>query len=158
MCACCLSTVDPNRDTLPVLKAYVEHLRARRSTACAAPRTRSRGWRGATALLYQVTPASPGNPYEVVHANTVFFFAPDGRARMVTTSTGGHQGPGRRYRTVVAGLTGCRAVGRCLASDMQRASVGVEHRFVQHLAQRRVREDGVGELRIGQLARLWRSM
>jgi hypothetical protein len=35
------------------------------------------------------------------------------------------------------------AVARAAAGlEMQRAPVGVEHRFVHHLAQRRMREDG----------------
>ncbi len=35
---------------------------------------------------------------------------------------------------------------------MQGHAVGRENRLVQHLAERRVREDGVGEFRVGQFA------
>lgn len=80
-------TVDPNRDTVPVLKAYVgtfgPQIDGLRGTDNEIARL-ARRYR----VLYQVTPASPGQPYEVVHANTVYFFGPNRRARMVTMSTG----------------------------------------------------------------------
>jgi protein SCO1/2 len=79
-------SVDPDRDTLPVLKSYV---------AAFAPQVD--GLRGTpnalTALtrryraIYNVTPASPGHPYEVTHSNTIYVFDRTGRARLVGTST-----------------------------------------------------------------------
>jgi protein SCO1/2 len=84
-------TVDPHRDTLPVMKAYVstfapqiDGLRGNdNQVARMARRYR---------VLYRVTPGSPGHPYEVVHANTVYIFGPSGRARLVAESTGDTKG------------------------------------------------------------------
>src|SRR3546814_13937494 len=36
-------------------------------------------------------------------------------------------------------------------SEMQRAAISAEHAFVHHLAQRRMREDGVHQIRLGRL-------
>ena len=79
-------TVDPDRDTLPVLKAYA---------AAFAPEVEGmRGTPDALSALarryrvaYSVTPASPGHPYQVTHSSAVFFFDASGAARLVTTST-----------------------------------------------------------------------
>jgi cytochrome oxidase Cu insertion factor (SCO1/SenC/PrrC family) len=38
-------------------------------------------------VIYNVTKDSPGHPYTVMHANSVFFFDRAGAARLVTTST-----------------------------------------------------------------------
>jgi protein SCO1/2 len=79
-------TVDPGRDTLPVLKAYaasfapeIDGLRGSDDEIAAL----ARRYR----VLYRVTPASPGNDVQVMHASSTFFFGKDGRARLVTTST-----------------------------------------------------------------------
>lgn len=76
-------TVDPERDTLPVLKAY---------TAAFSPQVI--GLRGTPneladlARRYRVAyTVTKGPPYEVMHSNAVFFFDRDGRARLVTTDT-----------------------------------------------------------------------
>ena len=78
-------TVDPNRDTLPALKAY--------ANAFAPEIDGLRGSDDAVARLarryrvtYQVTPASSGHAYDVMHSDSVFFFDRDGRARYVATS------------------------------------------------------------------------
>ncbi|MBU6298588.1 MAG: SCO family protein [Alphaproteobacteria bacterium] len=79
-------TVDPNRDTLPVLKKYV---------AAFAPQMDGlRGTPNAIAALarryrvaYSVTPAGPRHPYTVTHSSAVFLFDTAGRARLVTLST-----------------------------------------------------------------------
>jgi protein SCO1/2 len=78
-------TVDPNRDTLAALKAY--------ANAFAPEIDGLRGSEDAIARLarryrvtYQVTPASPGHAYAVMHSDSVFFFDRDGRARYVATS------------------------------------------------------------------------
>jgi protein SCO1/2 len=78
-------SVDPDRDTSPVLKSYVEDF---------APEVDGlRGAPDAVAMLarryrvtYQVTKASPGVAYEVMHSDSIFFFDPSGRARLVATS------------------------------------------------------------------------
>lgn len=79
-------TVDPARDTLSVLKKYVnafapqiDGLRGD-DNAIAALARRYR-------VLYSVTPAAPGRAYDVMHADSLFFFDPSGRARLVTLST-----------------------------------------------------------------------
>ena len=78
-------SVDPDRDSLPVLKTYVQ--------AFAPEIDGMRGTPDAIAMLarryrvtYQVTPASPGNAYEVMHSDSIFFFDPTGRARDVAMS------------------------------------------------------------------------
>lgn len=79
-------TVDPARDTVPVLKRYarafapeVDGLRGSdNATAALARRYR---------VLYTVTPASPGHAYDVMHSDSLFLFDRNGRARLVTTST-----------------------------------------------------------------------
>ena len=79
-------SVDPDRDTLPVLKSYVQVF---------APEIDGlRGSADAMAMLarryrvtYQVTPASPEHPYEVMHSDSIFFFDASGRARFVATSS-----------------------------------------------------------------------
>jgi protein SCO1/2 len=79
-------TVDPGRDTLPVLKAYaasfapeIDGLRGSDDEIAAL----ARRYR----VLYRVTPASPGRDAAVMHASSTFFFDKDGHARLVTTST-----------------------------------------------------------------------
>ncbi len=76
-------TVDPNRDTPPVLKKYV---------AAFAPQIDGlRGGKNALADLarrYRVAYSVKTQPkYEVMHSSAVFFFDATGRARLVTLST-----------------------------------------------------------------------
>ena len=76
-------TVDPNRDTLPILKKYV---------AAFAPQIDGlRGGDNALADLarrYRVAYSVKTQPsYEVMHSSAVFFFDPTGRARLVTLTT-----------------------------------------------------------------------
>lgn len=76
-------TVDPNRDTLPILKAYVK--------AFAPQIDGLRGSDNALAALarrYRVAySVNAGPPYQVMHSSAVFMFDADGRARIVTLST-----------------------------------------------------------------------
>lgn len=79
-------TVDSDRDTLPVLKAYVH--------AFAPEMDGLRGTTNAIAALarryrvaYNVTKPAAGQPYEVMHSAAVFFFDAQGHARLVTLST-----------------------------------------------------------------------
>ena len=76
-------TVDPDRDTDAILKAYakafspqVVGLRGTANQLAALARTYR--------VAYSV---KKGPPYEVMHSNAVFFFDRDGRARLVTTDT-----------------------------------------------------------------------
>jgi protein SCO1 len=79
-------SVDPARDTIPVLNRYVR--------AFAPQIDGLRGSDNAIAMfarryrvLYAVTPASPGHAYDVMHSDSLFFFDGTGRARYVLTST-----------------------------------------------------------------------
>ncbi len=79
-------TVDPKRDTPPVLKNYVnafapqvDGLRGSDDQVAAL----ARRYR----VLYRVTPPSAGQAEEVMHSDSTFFFDPSGRARLVTTGT-----------------------------------------------------------------------
>ncbi len=78
-------TVDPDRDTLPVLKQYV---------AAFAPQIDGlRGSADALASLarryriaYSVTPATQGQPYEVTHSSAIYAFDGTGAARLLIPS------------------------------------------------------------------------
>ncbi len=78
-------TVDPNRDSLPVLKQYA---------ALFAPQIVGlRGTPDALAALarryrvaYSVMPAQNGHPYEVTHSSIVYVFDQDGNARLLVSS------------------------------------------------------------------------
>lgn len=75
-------TVDPNRDTAPVMTRY---------TKLFGPRII--GLRGTPAQLaaaagryhagYSVTPASPGHPYSVTHTAEVYAFGPHGKSQFI---------------------------------------------------------------------------
>jgi protein SCO1/2 len=79
-------SVDPVRDTLPILKAYVStfapQIDGLRGTGdqIAALARRYR-------VLYRVTPSNEGKDAEVMHSDSTFFFDPSGHARYVTTRT-----------------------------------------------------------------------
>ncbi|MGN6159161.1 MAG: SCO family protein [Devosia sp.] len=78
-------TVDPSRDTLPILAQYVASFSPRivglRGTddelAALARRYR---------LVYSVTPASPGHPYEVTHSSAIYVFDQTGAARLLLSN------------------------------------------------------------------------
>ena len=84
-------TVDPDRDRLPILKAYVNafspEMDGLRGTdnAIAALARRYR-------VAYSVKKATKDHPYEVNHSSAVFFFDRNGKARLVTLSTNDTQG------------------------------------------------------------------
>jgi protein SCO1/2 len=78
-------TVDPNRDTAPVLSAYVRNfapeIEGLRGTpdelAVLARRCR---------ILYSATPATGDHPYEVSHSAGVYVFDRRGEARLIVPS------------------------------------------------------------------------
>jgi protein SCO1/2 len=79
-------TVDPARDTVPVMRSYVrafgpgiDGLRGSQNEIAAL----ARRYR----VLYETNPGKPGQPYDVMHSESVFVFDRDGRARFVLTST-----------------------------------------------------------------------
>jgi protein SCO1/2 len=78
-------TVDPNRDTLPVIKSYVKlfapqivGLRGNADQLAAL----ARRYR----VSYSVTPASDGHPYEVTHSSAVYVFDKTGALRLLISS------------------------------------------------------------------------
>jgi len=80
-------TVDPDRDTLPLMKGYVNSFAPQIDGLRGTPddlAALARRYR----VAYSVTPDSPGHPYEVMHSNAVFFFDRAGHARLVSTDTG----------------------------------------------------------------------
>ena len=78
-------TVDPNRDTAPVLAAYVRNFGPEIVGLRGTPdqlATLARRYR----VVYSVTPASEGHPYEVVHSSAVYVFDGSGDARLLVAS------------------------------------------------------------------------
>jgi protein SCO1/2 len=79
-------TVDPARDTIPVLKSYVKvfapQIDGLRGSANAVAEF-ARRYR----VIYEVTPVSPGRSYSVMHSDSVFMFDRSGRAQFVTLQT-----------------------------------------------------------------------
>jgi len=75
-------TVDPNRDTLPVLADYIgnfgPHMEALRGTPDQLAEL-ARRYR----LVYSVMPASPGRAYEVTHSAAIYVFDKSGAARLL---------------------------------------------------------------------------
>lgn len=80
-------SVDPQRDTLPVLKEYVNafapEVDGLRGTANQVADL-ARRYR----VAYSVTPASATHGYDVTHSNSIYFFDGEGRARFVTMQGG----------------------------------------------------------------------
>jgi protein SCO1/2 len=79
-------TVDPNRDTLKVLRSYVKAFAPQVDGLRGTPNQITRLTR-AYRVAYSVTPASPGHPYTVTHSSAVFIFDRKGHARLVYTDT-----------------------------------------------------------------------
>ena len=79
-------TVDPDRDTQPVLAQYVRGF-AKQIDGLSGPPNGLLALTRRYRVLYSVAKDSPGHPYTVTHANSVFFFDRAGAARLVTTST-----------------------------------------------------------------------
>jgi protein SCO1 len=78
------ATVDPNRDTLPVLAAYTHGFGAEvdglRGTDNQLARL-ARQFR----VTYSVTPATATQPYRVLHGPSIYVFDRTGRARIMVT-------------------------------------------------------------------------
>jgi protein SCO1 len=79
-------TVDPDRDTQPVLGPYVRGF-AKQIDGLTGPPNGLMALTRRYRVLYKVTKDQPGHAYEVMHSNAVFFFDRSGRARLLTTST-----------------------------------------------------------------------
>jgi protein SCO1 len=78
-------TVDPDRDTLPVLKRYVALFAPQMVGLRGTPdelAALARRYR----VAYSVTPAHDGHPYEVTHSSLVYVFDQNGNARLLVAS------------------------------------------------------------------------
>ncbi|MGH8822292.1 MAG: SCO family protein, partial [Rhodoferax sp.] len=78
-------TVDPNRDTLAVLAAYVKNFAPQIDGLRGTPdqlASLARRYR----LVYSVTPETKTHPYEVTHASAIYVFDRSGAARLLVPS------------------------------------------------------------------------
>ena len=93
-------TVDPDRDTLPLLKQYVgafaSQIDGLRGDADALTAL-ARRYR----VAFGIDDGAPGRDYKVMHSDSVFFFDRSGRARLVATSTDDVDGITSDIRTLL---------------------------------------------------------
>lgn len=78
-------TVDPDRDTAPLLAAYVKNFGTKIDELRGTPdelADMARRYR----VEYSVTPASRNHPYEVTHSSAIFVFDGSGAARLIVAS------------------------------------------------------------------------
>jgi protein SCO1/2 len=78
-------TVDPNRDSASLLADYVKNFGPEVEGLRGTPdqlAALARRYR----VVYSVTPASAGRPYEVTHSSAIYVFDASGAARLVATS------------------------------------------------------------------------
>jgi protein SCO1 len=78
-------TVDPDRDTLPILAEYVKNFGPQMEGLRGTPdqlAALARRYR----ILYSVTPATAGHPYEVTHSSAIYVFDGSGAARLLIPS------------------------------------------------------------------------
>ena len=83
-------TVDPNRDTLPVLAKYVRNFAAQIDGLRGTPDELAKLARRYRAV-YSVTPAKDGHPYEVTHSSAIYVFDRSGAARLIIASMSSNQ-------------------------------------------------------------------
>jgi protein SCO1/2 len=78
-------TVDPQRDTLPVLASYVRDFAPEIDGLRGTPdqlAALARRYR----IAYSVTPGTPDRPYEVDHSSAIYVFDRTGAARLLISS------------------------------------------------------------------------
>ncbi len=78
-------TVDPNRDTLPILAQYVKNFAPQIDGLRGTPDqlvALARRFR----ILYSVTPETKDHPYEVTHSSAIYVFDGSGVARLLVPS------------------------------------------------------------------------
>jgi protein SCO1 len=78
-------TIDPNRDTAPVLTAYARNFGPQIVGLRGTPDQLARLARRYR-VVYSVTPASEDHPYEVTHSSAVYVFDGSGAARLIIAS------------------------------------------------------------------------
>lgn len=81
------TTVDPNRDTRPVLAQYVKYFGPYVDGLRGTP-DELETLAGRYGAVYSVTPAAQNRPYEVTHTTVVYVFDGAGAARLRMTSLG----------------------------------------------------------------------
>ena len=77
-------TVDPDRDTLPVLADYVRNFAPQIEALRGAPdelAALARRYR----VVYSVTPETKDHPYEVTHSSAIYVFDTSGAARLLVS-------------------------------------------------------------------------
>jgi protein SCO1 len=77
-------TVDPHRDTLPVLASYVKNFAPQIEGLRGSPdeiAALARRYR----VAYSVTPSSKGHPYEVTHSPAIYVFDETGAVRLLVS-------------------------------------------------------------------------
>jgi protein SCO1/2 len=80
-------TVDPDRDTAPVLAAYVKNFAPQIEGLRGTPdqlAALARRYR----IAYSVTPETKDHPYEVTHSSAIYVFDASGAARLLVSSLG----------------------------------------------------------------------
>jgi protein SCO1 len=78
-------TVDPNRDTAPLLAAYVKNFATEIDGLRGTPdqlAALARRYR----VVYSVTPATEDHPYTVTHSSAIYVFDGSGAARLIIAS------------------------------------------------------------------------
>lgn len=78
-------TVDPHRDTLAVLAAYVQNF-ARQIDGLRGTADQLESLARRYRLVYSVTPETRAHPYEVTHASAIYVFDRSGAARFLVPS------------------------------------------------------------------------
>ncbi len=116
-------TVDPNRDTLPVLKQYTE--------AFAPEVVGLRGTPNQLANLakryrvaYSATPAHDGKPYEVTHGAAVYVFNRAGAIKLLFTGLSHAQHQARAHRRRPARHGRRRRQRKLVAADFEFSLIG----------------------------------
>ncbi len=77
-------TVDPDRDTLPILKDYTKNFAPQIEALRGAPdqlAALARRYR----VVYSVTPATKDEPYQVTHSSAIYVFDKSGAARLLVS-------------------------------------------------------------------------
>jgi protein SCO1/2 len=78
-------TVDPDRDALPVLRAYTDSF-APQVDGLRGSADQLRRFARTYRVAYDVRPAAAGQDVDVMHSGSVLVFGADGRARLLTLS------------------------------------------------------------------------
>jgi protein SCO1 len=78
-------TVDPNRDTAPVLAAYVRNF-APEIVGLRGTADELAGLARRYRAVYSVSPTSKDHPYEVTHTSAIYVFDRTGKARLIIAS------------------------------------------------------------------------